>query len=271
MDLEWNIGVKPTDKGYFDEIIEIGAVKLDESLNIVDKFTSLVRPTVNKTLNRKVKSMTHIPIDELREAKKFRTVYDEFMRWCGNDENIFVTWSSSDIVVMLNNLKFYRMPIEIKKMSGYCDIQPYVQKKLEFDGTQMALSTAADKLGISCEFAEFHRALDDSIVTAECFKATFNGGLDEYIKTADTEFYERTLFKNKAITNLDSDLFGRADLMVKCPHCGRYLKRTEDFRRRNKSFVSYYKCNPCGKKFRGRLRIRLEYDGLKITSELTEQ
>lgn len=270
MDLEWNIGVKPTDNGFFEEIIEIGAVKLDRNFNVVGEFSSLVRPSVNKTLNSKVKSMTRIPLDELRNAKKFRTVYDEFLKWCGYGENVFLTWSQSDIIVFLNNLKFYRMPVRITAMDSYCDIQAYVQKRLNFEGSQMSLSAAAEQLGIDCESDELHRAVYDAIITARCFKDTYNGGLEEYIRPADDDFYGKIMFKNKSITRLDSDLFSMSDLMIKCPDCGRYLKRMECFKRRNKAFVSLYRCNPCGKEFRGRNKIRIEYEGLKIYKDVKE-
>ena len=44
MDLEWNNTYARKTKGFINEIIEIGAVKLDENLNFKDKFSCLVRP-----------------------------------------------------------------------------------------------------------------------------------------------------------------------------------------------------------------------------------
>ena len=50
MDLEWNNTYARKTKGFINEIIEIGAVKLDENLNFKDKFSCLVRPQIGKKL-----------------------------------------------------------------------------------------------------------------------------------------------------------------------------------------------------------------------------
>ena len=55
MDLEWNNTYARKTKGFINEIIEIGAVKLDENLNFKDKFSCLVRPQIGKKLRGSVK------------------------------------------------------------------------------------------------------------------------------------------------------------------------------------------------------------------------
>lgn len=52
MDLEWNNTYARKTKGFINEIIEIGAVKLDENLNFKDKFSCLVRPQISKKTAR---------------------------------------------------------------------------------------------------------------------------------------------------------------------------------------------------------------------------
>ena len=47
MDLEWNNTYARKTKGFINEIIEIGAVKLDENLNFKDKFL-LSRQTADR-------------------------------------------------------------------------------------------------------------------------------------------------------------------------------------------------------------------------------
>ena len=46
LDLEWNGTYSRRIKGFINEIIEFGAVKVDESLNILDTYEALVRPQV---------------------------------------------------------------------------------------------------------------------------------------------------------------------------------------------------------------------------------
>ena len=56
-DLEWNIGYKPYPFNYHGvqqtfrgEIIEIGAVKIDEDANVLDTFSIHLRPRIFRTL-----------------------------------------------------------------------------------------------------------------------------------------------------------------------------------------------------------------------------
>ena len=59
-DLEWNQPQdgKPTEtRKLAFEIIEIGAVKLNDSFNIVDKYDQLIRPQVYHEIKWRIKKM----------------------------------------------------------------------------------------------------------------------------------------------------------------------------------------------------------------------
>jgi DNA polymerase III epsilon subunit-like protein len=71
MDLEWNNTYARKTKGFINEIIEIGAVKLDENLNFKDKFSCLVRPQIGKKLRGSVKELTMKKIRHKTKHKKF--------------------------------------------------------------------------------------------------------------------------------------------------------------------------------------------------------
>ena len=65
LDLEWNQspGGRETSMDRLPfEIIEIGAVKLDENLRIISEFSRLVRPQVYKTLHYKISEVTHLSL-----------------------------------------------------------------------------------------------------------------------------------------------------------------------------------------------------------------
>ena len=66
MDLEWNGAT--TRSGYFDEIIEIGAVALDDSMNIISEFQTLVSPKQTRKIRGRIKDLTHITNDDLKNA-----------------------------------------------------------------------------------------------------------------------------------------------------------------------------------------------------------
>ena len=124
LDLEWNQsphGKESGNKLIPFEIIEIGAVKLDEKLNVVDTFSSLVYPVVYKELHYIIKDLTGFTMKKLKKGKPFTEVAGNFMKWCG-DDYIFCTWGSLDITELQRNLSYYRLPLP-KAPVYYYDLQ----------------------------------------------------------------------------------------------------------------------------------------------------
>ncbi len=56
LDLEWNGTYSRRIKSFINEIIEFGAVKVDEQLHIIDTFEALVRPQVGKKISGKIRT-----------------------------------------------------------------------------------------------------------------------------------------------------------------------------------------------------------------------
>ena len=61
--MTWN-GTEPTVKrkkaAFFNEIIEFGAVKVNDRLCVEDTFSVVVKPQIGKKLSSKVKNLTNI-------------------------------------------------------------------------------------------------------------------------------------------------------------------------------------------------------------------
>lgn len=80
LDLEWN---QPLDAGgairepfFFDsEIIEIGALKLNAQLEVVDEFKTFIRPAFYPVMNGDVVRLTKIRPQELEGAPDFPAAY----------------------------------------------------------------------------------------------------------------------------------------------------------------------------------------------------
>ena len=83
LDLEWNQPTNFRSGGYRQsggqllfEMIQIGAVKLDESRQIVDTFNQLIQPTCYRRLNPHVQKITHITQEQVDEAPVFQDAYE---------------------------------------------------------------------------------------------------------------------------------------------------------------------------------------------------
>ena len=163
LDLEWNQsphGKEKSNKLLPFEIIEIGAVKIDEKLNIVDTFSALVYPVVYKELHYITKDLTGFTMKKLKKGKPFTEVATDFMEWCG-DDYIFCTWGSLDITELQRNLTYYRLPLP-KAPVYYYDLQKIFNIIYENgDKSTRSLEYAAHFLNLSAD-EPFHRALDDA-------------------------------------------------------------------------------------------------------------
>ena len=96
-DLEWN--QSPGGKRWSNsrlpfEIIEIGAIKLNEEKEIVDSFQRLIKPQVYNWIHDSIHEVIHMNYKDLQKGTLFPQAITEFLEWCG-EEYIFFTWGKS--------------------------------------------------------------------------------------------------------------------------------------------------------------------------------
>lgn len=88
LDLEWNQPLNPDsairEPFFFDsEIIEIGALRLDERFRETGSFKTFIRPRFYPHMNGDVVQLTKIRAQDLEKAPEFPRAYADFMEWCG--------------------------------------------------------------------------------------------------------------------------------------------------------------------------------------------
>lgn len=161
-DLEWNQGYPRSEAEKIDEIIQIGAYRLDRWQADGAAFSAYVRPSIHRKLHHQVKKM--LPLDQarLRKAASFKEVAADFFQWCG-DEAVFYTWGTSDARVLDSNLCWYGM-------EEYLDLEIYdLQRAFDLlvlqTNHQTALETAVTTLGLDAQL-EYHDAGNDAAYTA---------------------------------------------------------------------------------------------------------
>lgn len=155
------------------EIIQIGALKLNESFEIISKFNALIKPTVYPIIHPYVENLTKISNDKVNSCKDFVNVYKDFLNFIDKDEIILCVWGTNDIKELARNVRFYNLPSSsIPKY--YIDIQKYASKYLNAPKKlRIGLKTAVDILNIQAN-CEFHDAFNDAYYTAEVFKHIYN-------------------------------------------------------------------------------------------------
>ncbi len=280
LDLEWNNVYGKKINGFFNEIIEFGAVKVDEEGNIYDEFTCLINPMVGKKLRANTKQLTHITNDDIKTGIFFTQAVSAFKKWIGKEESVIMTWGDGDVRVLIDNCKYFGCGDTVPFLKNYMDVQKYFQRiKGAGNSQQIGLAAAAELVGISDDGYSLHRALDDSRLTANCFsKIREDKIINEYIKPCTLEFYTRLTFKNKIITRLDNPLVDRSMLYCDCEQCGVPAEQKSKWKYSNQYFRAQFTCPECNQKYQVNVRFRKLYDRTdvrrivkKIEDEPTEE
>ena len=271
MDLEWNNSFNKMTQKFMNEIIEIGAVKLDEQLNEVGKFSELIRPVISKKLRSRIKNLTNISNEEVRTGRQFEEVIRDFEVWVGDDA-VVMSWGDTDLRTLLTNFKWFLKKNSVTFIDKYADLQKYCQCFINMENVQQAgLSYAAECLEIDPEKYPHHRALDDSVLSAECFKKVYNEEkFNEFIKICDKDFYGRLLFHPYVIKNKNDPLIDKNQFNCFCEICGGKVETVKKWKFMNQSFRGIFYCANCDREFKVSLRFKKFYDYIDIKRSYSE-
>ena len=262
LDLEWNAAYSKRLGRYINEIIEIGAVLLDDALNETASFGVLVRSQLTSKLSGRFRTLTGISDEDMKKGRPFSRMLREFTAFAQAADAV-VTWSTTDLHVFLDNCKSFTGQDTLPFLRAYFDLQPFIQEKLGLAGkNQIALGAAAGMLGVETGDYALHRAADDCRVCAEMLRGTLDAPLlPRMVAPADNPaFYERLLFKTYYIRDLESRDIDRAELRFRCDKCGAAAARTEKWKSRNQGFSANFKCRACGREFRAQVRFKKTWD-----------
>ena len=281
-DLEWNQSYKGKVGKLPDlpfEIIEVGAVKLNENLEPVSEFSRFVRPSVYKKLDYRVRALTKIQAKQLQsEGRAFATVMREFFQWCGmgtGEEVIFCSWGDTDLLELQRNLHYFRIrnpfpyPLfyyDVQKLYGRC--YPDAEKRVT------ALSAAVEALGLT-EQGAFHRAIEDARYTAGVLaelpfeELKVYRSLDYYRLPSDAAeelyltFPDYAKYVSRVFPDRESAIQDKTVTDMLCFRCHRMLKKKLRWFSANQR--NYYCLALCPEHgfLRGKLRIR-KTEGMKV-------
>lgn len=269
LDLEWNGAYCDKLGGYFNEIIEIGAVRLSEDKRIEDRLDAYICPVVSRKLTRLVTNLTGITDDQVRGGVSFGQAMERLCRFIGDDA-VVMTWSNTDLTVLMENCRYFYGDERIPFLSAYVDLQHYAQQRLEL-GTaqQVALGKLAEQLHLGSEEMELHHAIDDSVLAAAIFRQVYEPtSFQKETAAVDDEFYRRLTFKPTFIREIDDPLIRRADLRFSCDLCQRNLKRVGKWQSQHRFFTATFRCASCGTEYIGRVQAKKKYDGVEIKKRL---
>ena len=157
------------------EVIEIGAVKVNEDGEVLDTFTTFVKPDNHLVLTDFCKELTSIQQSDVDTAPNFPEAIQRFQEWIGKEEFVLASWGFYDKKQLLKQVKEHRLSTdwlerhtslkhayaEFKRLKRPCGVAKALNREgMTFDGTA-------------------HRGIDDAKNIARIF-AKYP---DEFLKT----------------------------------------------------------------------------------------
>jgi inhibitor of KinA sporulation pathway (predicted exonuclease) len=180
------------------EVIEIGAVRLNSSLQQTDEFSSLIKPVYFSNLNAFIKKKTGIPQEDIDKADGFPKVIADFMEWLNRSEPwLLVTWGGEDLKRIVFDTRMHKHDDSYWMAANYFDLlKGFIRYKNVTN--DVSVEAALLDLGLAAE-GSAHRALDDARMTSEVFRNVYNS-LDfeqkQQYKDQFSNSKERRLIKN---------------------------------------------------------------------------
>ena len=276
LDLEWNQAMS-SNASIFNylpirlagEIIQIGAVKLNDDLYPAEEYSADVKPVFFRRMHYKVKKLTGIDKERLNQSDTFPVVFERFREWCGEDP-IFITWGNDDRRIMEQNIIVH--DLDWDWISDWINLQLIYNMQTGGDKNQKALATAMEHFQIE-QTRVAHDALGDAYNTAlVCAHLDLDAGLDEYeeVSHALPVSSNGSNNGNEGAEALEHSSFGGytarseafADPQVSralCPHCAAPLSEGRWVNQGDRRYMNLCDCREHGR-FLVRLKFRKEED-----------
>ena len=261
VDLEWNQAMSSKSSVFNKlpihlrgEIIEIGAVKLDENMRPTEEFTIDVRPVYFRRMHYKVKKITGFDKDRLAHGLPFPEALEQFRAWCGEDVT-FLTWGCDDQGILEQNIIIH--DLDWDWIAGWINLQLIYNLQTGGDKNQKSLASAMEHFEIE-QTRVAHDALGDAYNTAlVSTHLDMKEGLRLYpdaarILAARMPNYKPPVendgpeplahesfdgFESKAAAFADPRLAALA-----CPHCGAALEGQRWINQGDQRYMNLYTC-----------------------------
>ena len=152
------------------EIIEVGAVLLNEEFEIISEYSTYVRPK-DFRIARNVVRITDITEDKLKGAPTIKEALEELINITPDIKSTTLyTWSDSDTKAIKCELDSKNIQIDfiMELCDNYVDIQDIFNKRVGIEN-RLNLTKALNMIGLVFDGKE-HGALADSINTAHLLK-----------------------------------------------------------------------------------------------------
>jgi inhibitor of KinA sporulation pathway (predicted exonuclease) len=192
---------------FINEIIEIGAVILDENGKELSQFNQFIKPIKFPILSNFCKQLTTIKQDDIEFAYSFNVVIENFFNWIYTNNTTgtqhypvtFVSWGHYDKNQLQKDSKLHNIDV-----LNWIDDNNHISLKHKY--TEWNKLKKGIGLGSACnrEKIEFkgthHRGISDALMVAEIFKLYL-------YKFQETAHKEPNIHKTNYLQNIPDSQF----------------------------------------------------------------
>lgn len=195
-------------KGLKGEVIQIGAIMLDENLNYISQFNTYVKP-VYGSISEKITRITGISNETVAHADTFCAAMYKLYSWAGKDDITTFCWSDSDykqlwdeVYIKARNHDEYRTFLKT-----FVDLQAGLDRIL---GSRKSLSLDAAMHLCHLKFkGQRHSAYADALNTARILNKVFVSKslledlpkIASYVETNMSKRFDANIKKDKNYTS----------------------------------------------------------------------
>lgn len=255
MDFEMNMNnTKNKREGFKADLIAIGAIKYDTKTKKIEKFKSLIKPILTKTVYPHIEELTHITTEDLENAPTYESVMRSFKHWLGDFNEIdgIYTFGNLDLTCFkntdrissqknnhprfLNNIQNFFIDIKEKyleygvKCMNYISLTHLLElSNMKFSGDAHDPLYDAYNLHILDEILEKNQDVRNYLIIQDINKSPYNQ-IDDEIE-AKIKDYEKYLYHKEGNYNIDDLSIDILSIV------GRYVYSTRKIKVRNIDIV----------------------------------
>ncbi len=210
------------------EIIQIGAYAVKDGKVLPTVFDEYVRPVYYTRLRPKIRRLTGITQEMLKDADDFERVLMRFNRWIRsmNDDVMTVIWGNEDVQMLKAQCAFFGC--DCSWLPEWFNLQPIVTRMYNIDRQQITLSGAVELIGATDTELRYHSAANDAYYTALVLSKVddISGRLEwqrkvENARRAPFRSLSVVYRGDKVYKNKSDALRSGAVNSYSCPVCGR--------------------------------------------------
>ncbi len=234
---------------YPNEIIQIGAVRLNDALEETGQLNRIVKNRFYETVNPVITEMTGVTQDMMDKGMLFPEAVRELEQFCEGAQ--VLTWGISDIYEIIRNCHMHQTPIIVLGQS-YLDLQTWIGQKVGENRTP-SLKSAMEAFHVEVDDEMLHDGFYDAQSTAKVMvEAIRKYGRLEGFKSSKVLFSSDSIF----ISDIKVRDIPDNEVTMICPLCNGHIVYDISMNNEHGKVRSMYHCEECQGNFIEDLQVK---------------